>query len=98
MFFLGKSMKTCNHANKYNEWEEIYNWGSCKANRREFGEFIAHFLTTDSRVINLNGVFGSGKTQFIRRLYVELARMGHPVVYIDAWESDFTSNPPYSYL
>ncbi|MDT3275630.1 P-loop NTPase fold protein [Shewanella sp. SP2S2-4] len=86
-------MESSNHASKYMEWEPIYNWETCRTNRREFGEFIAHFLTADSRVINLDGVYGSGKTEFIRRLYIELAKRDHPVVYIDIWESDFSTNP-----
>ncbi|ABI40744.1 KAP P-loop domain protein [Shewanella sp. MR-4] len=86
-------MDISNHASKYKEWEQIYNWDTCKTNRREFGEFIAHFLSTDSRVINLDGIYGSGKTEFIKRLYIELAKRKHPVVYIDVWESDFSTNP-----
>jgi predicted KAP-like P-loop ATPase len=86
-------MDISNHASKYKEWELQYNWDTCKTNRQEYGCFIANFLTTDSRVINLNGIYGSGKTEFIRRLYVELAKKGHPVVYIDVWESDFSNNP-----
>ncbi|WP_374921996.1 KAP family P-loop NTPase fold protein [Shewanella mangrovisoli] len=86
-------MKTSNHASKYVEWKAEYNWDTCKTNRKEYGQFIAHFLTTGSRVINLDGVYGSGKTEFIRRLYIELATRGHPVVYIDVWESDFSTNP-----
>lgn len=86
-------MDISDHASKFTEWEKLYNWDTCKANRQEFGSFIANFLTTESRVINLDGTYGSGKTEFIRRLYVELANKGHPVVYIDAWESDFSNNP-----
>jgi hypothetical protein len=86
-------MKPNEYASKFNSWEKLYNWDTCKTNRREFGLFIADFLTTDSRVINLNGAYGSGKTEFIRRMYVELAGQEYPVVYIDAWESDFSNNP-----
>lgn len=82
-----------NHANKYKKWQKQYNWDTCKANRKEFGLFIADFLTSDSSVINLNGIYGSGKTEFIRRLYIELAEKNHPVVYIDVWESNFSNNP-----
>ena len=89
----GKYMEISDYASKFKDWEEQYGWETCKTNRKEFGSFIAHFLTTESRVINLDGVYGSGKTEFIRRLYVELAKKKHPVVYIDVWESDFSSNP-----
>jgi len=86
-------MDISDYASKFKDWEEQYDWDTCKTNRKEFGSFIASFLTTESRVINLDGTYGSGKTEFIRRLYVELAKKGHPVVYIDVWESDFSNNP-----
>ncbi|WP_417655245.1 KAP family P-loop NTPase fold protein [Pseudoalteromonas atlantica] len=86
-------MDISNHASKFNQWKDTYNWDTCKTNRKEFGQFIAQFLTSESRVINLNGIYGSGKTEFIRRLYTELAKRNHPVVYIDVWESDFSNNP-----
>lgn len=86
-------MDISDYASKFKEWEVQYDWKTCKTNRKEFGSFIANFLTSDSRVINLDGTYGSGKTEFIRRLYVELAKKGHPVVYIDVWESDFSNNP-----
>ena len=86
-------MDISDYASKFKGWEERYDWDTCKANRKEFGSFIANFLTTESRVINLDGTYGSGKTEFIRRLYIELAKKGHPVVYIDVWESDFSNNP-----
>jgi hypothetical protein len=86
-------MDDIKHASRLKDWEEQYSWETCKANREEFGYFIADFLTSDSRVINLNGIYGSGKTEFIRRLYVHLAKQKHPVVYIDVWESDFSNNP-----
>ncbi len=86
-------MDVSNHASKFNQWKDTYNWNTCKTNRKEYGQFIAQFLTSESRVLNLNGIYGSGKTEFIRRLYVELAQRNHPVVYIDVWESDFSNNP-----
>ncbi|MEL0648772.1 P-loop NTPase fold protein [Pseudoalteromonas agarivorans] len=86
-------MDISNYASKFNQWKDTYNWDTCKTNRKEFGQFIAQFLTSESRVVNLNGIYGSGKTEFIRRLYIELARRKHPVVYIDVWESDFSNNP-----
>ncbi|RZG05539.1 NTPase KAP [Pseudoalteromonas sp. CO348] len=86
-------MDISSFASKYKSWVEQYNWDTCLNGRREYGEFLSSFLTSHSRVINLDGVYGSGKTEFIRRLYVELAEKKHPVVYIDIWESDFSNNP-----
>lgn len=80
-------------ASRYEKWHEIYNWETCLADRKEYGKFLVTFLTGNSRVLNLNGPYGTGKTEFIRRLYVELASLRYPVVYIDAWESDFSKNP-----
>ena len=83
------------HASKYNDWKDIYNWETCKTNRKAYGEFLCSFLTNtdDSLVVNMNGSWGTGKTELLRRLYVELAERKHAVVYIDAWESDFSNDP-----
>lgn len=84
-------------AKYYQEWEPQYNWEECKAKREEYGKFLCSYLTTTSPdkglVVNLNGGWGTGKTHFLKSLYVELANQHHPVVYIDAWESDFSNNP-----
>ncbi|MDF2415818.1 hypothetical protein GWQ22_21225 [Aeromonas sp. 1HA1] len=47
----------------------------------------------DGFVLNLNGSWGTGKTEFLKRFYVELMDRGHPTIYIDAWESDFSQEP-----
>lgn len=44
-------------------------------------------------MLNLNGAWGTGKTEFLRRLYTHLTNEGHPTIYIDAWESDFSEIP-----
>lgn len=82
-------------ASKYDEWQPKYNWKNCKTGREEYGKFLCSFLTESSEglVVNLNGTWGTGKTELLRRLYVELAENNHPVVYIDAWKSDFLNQP-----
>jgi Cdc6-like AAA superfamily ATPase len=87
-------MDIARHASKYAEWQEIYNWDTCKTNREEYGKFLCSFLTStdDSLVVNMNGSWGTGKTELLRRLYVELAEQKHAVVYIDAWQSDFSND------
>ncbi|WP_197279026.1 KAP family P-loop NTPase fold protein [Vibrio coralliirubri] len=84
-----------NHASRYDEWKDKYNWSTCITDREEYGKFLLSVLTSekDGFVLNLNGSWGTGKTEFLRRLYVELAEQSHPVVYIDAWESDFLKDP-----
>lgn len=83
------------HASKYKEWADLYNWDTCQTGRERYGKFLISILTseTDGQVINLNGAWGTGKTEFLKRLYVSLAEQGHPVIYIDAWESDFIKDP-----
>lgn len=80
---------------KYAEWIEEYQWDTCKMGRREHGEFLANYLTSqrDGLVLNLNGSWGTGKTNFMRRMYVHFLQKGHPAIYIDAWESDFSKEP-----
>lgn len=82
------------HASRYDDWKEEYNWEKCKTNREEYGKFLCSFLTSteDSLVVNLNGSWGTGKTELLRRLYIELATRKHAVVYIDTWESDFSND------
>lgn len=58
-------MDVSNHASKFNQWKDTYNWNTCKTNRKEYGQFIAQFLTSESRVLNLNGIYGSGKTNLL---------------------------------
>ncbi|MBS3798706.1 P-loop NTPase fold protein [Pseudoalteromonas sp. BDTF-M6] len=80
---------------KYKEWLDDYTFGNCKLNRSEYGEFLASYITGehDGFVLNLNGAWGTGKTQFLKRLYSLLCSKGHPTIYIDAWESDFSECP-----
>jgi hypothetical protein len=87
-------MTKINYAIKYQNWQPKYNWDTCKTNRKEYGKFLCSFLTNtkDGLVVNMNGAWGTGKTELLRRLYVELAEQKHPVVYIDAWESDFSKD------
>lgn len=84
-----------NHSQNYNDWKDIYNWKTCKARREKHGRFLMSILTseTNGHVLNLNGDWGTGKTEFLKRLYVSLTENNHPVIYIDAWESDFTNDP-----
>lgn len=84
-----------NQCIKYEDWKDIYNWDTCTTNREEYGKFLLSYLTSKNGkfVLNLNGVWGTGKTEFLKRLYVNLAEDSYPVIYIDAWESDFLDNP-----
>lgn len=83
------------HASRFEEWKQEYSWETCLTERENYGKFLISILTAEDsgHVINLNGAWGTGKTQFVRRLYVECAKQKYPVVYIDAWESDFLKDP-----
>ncbi|EJO9871118.1 hypothetical protein NU726_000481 [Vibrio vulnificus] len=80
---------------KYSQWKDSHNFDNCKLNRKEYGEFLADYITGEYKgfVLNLNGSWGTGKTEFLKRLYTELLTRNHPVVYVDAWESDFSKDP-----
>ncbi|MDG5900850.1 hypothetical protein E2650_13310 [Shewanella xiamenensis] len=80
---------------KYVDWQEKYTFDNCLLNRGEYGEFLADYITGehDGFVLNLNGGWGSGKTEFLKRFYSLLLKRNHPVIYIDAWESDFSKDP-----
>lgn len=80
---------------KYPEWLEKYTFDNCKLNRKEYGEFLTNYIKGehDGFVLNLNGAWGTGKTEFLRRLYTHLTNEGYPTIYIDAWESDFSEVP-----
>ncbi len=80
---------------KYQEWLTEYTFDNCKLNRKEYGEFLTNYIKGehDGFVLNLNGSWGTGKTEFLRRLYTHLTNEGHPTIYIDAWESDFSQVP-----
>lgn len=80
---------------KYASWKESHTFENCKLDRKDYGQFLANYLIgeKDGFVLNLNGSWGTGKTEFLKRFYVELMDRGHPTIYIDAWESDFSQEP-----
>ncbi|WIH24429.1 KAP family P-loop NTPase fold protein [Photobacterium damselae] len=80
---------------KYANWLTEANFDNCKLNRKAYGEFLIDYITSenDGFVLNLNGQWGAGKTEFLKRTYTELINRNHPAIYIDAWESDFCDSP-----
>lgn len=82
-------------SSKFEDWEEKYTFEKCAVGRKEHGEFLMSYLAGEREgfVLNLNGEWGSGKTEFLRRMYTGLKKRSHPVIYIDAWESDFCGDP-----
>jgi len=80
---------------KYNDWLESYNFDNCKLNRGEYAQFLINYITNehDGFVLNLDGSWGSGKTEFLKRFYTTLIYNNYPAIYIDAWKSDFSKEP-----
>ncbi|WP_286262206.1 KAP family P-loop NTPase fold protein [Thalassotalea atypica] len=80
---------------KYEQWRNSHNFNNCKLKRKNYGEFLADYITgeQDGFVLNLNGSWGTGKTEFLKRFYSYLLVKEHPVVYINSWESDFSKEP-----
>ncbi|RJG47548.1 KAP family P-loop NTPase fold protein [Motilimonas pumila] len=80
---------------KYANWKDTHTFESCRLNRQEYGEFLADYLIGEHYgfVLNIDGSWGAGKTEFLKRLYSMLLKRNHPTVYIDAWESDFSKVP-----
>lgn len=64
-------------------------------NNQPYAEHLTQFLESKAEhgyVLNLNAEWGAGKTTFLQCWYNEL-KESHPVVYFDAWKSDFTKDP-----
>ncbi len=67
--------------------------------RKELGENLMRYVKNNYKfydealVLSLNGKFGSGKTSFLKMWQGLLEKQGHSVIYINAWQSDFTGSP-----
>lgn len=78
---------------------------SDKLERAKYAEFLTKILSSQgfdeardvgeqkrNYVLNLNSEWGSGKTYFLKRWANDLKEY-YPVVYIDAWEKDYSEDP-----
>ncbi|MEX3950644.1 P-loop NTPase fold protein [Paraburkholderia sp. EG287A] len=72
--------------------------------RKKAAEFLTNYLVgrhrvagsvpgNESFVLNVNAEWGLGKTYFLREWAKMLRSQGHFVVYFDAWENDYSSDP-----
>lgn len=83
----------------YREWFSDYDWNNkekCFLGRKEYGNYLSTYIRNQKRglILNLNGGWGTGKTFFLKQLYTNLLKdKKSPVVYINAWESDFSNDP-----
>ncbi|MGF1694240.1 KAP family NTPase [Vibrio lamellibrachiae] len=78
---------------------------SDELDRAKYAEFLTKFLSSQgfdearpleerkrNYVLNLNSTWGSGKTYFLKRWANDI-KEHYPVVYIDAWEKDYSEDP-----
>lgn len=81
---------------EFKNWNHEYSWGNCELDNRQYGQYLSAYIRNQETplVLNIDGEWGTGKTHFLRQLYRDL-RFEHkyPVIYINAWESDFSNDP-----
>ncbi|HHQ4773068.1 TPA: KAP family P-loop NTPase fold protein [Aeromonas veronii] len=69
--------------------------------RARYAEYLTTYLESQNEkkpyVLNLNSGWGMGKTYFLRRWQHELKKT-NPVIYIDAWKSDYSNDPLMSVI
>jgi len=83
-------------------------WEGDELDRKASGDFLAKYLIgrfeestnleNDSFVLNLNTEWGFGKTYFLENLALSLKKDKYPVVYFDAWQSDFSNDPLLAFI
>lgn len=84
-------------------------WLDDKLERNISAEFLSKYLCgryekrkndhgAETIVFALNSDWGFGKTYFLRNWKLELESLDYPVVYFDAWENDYTSDPLVGFI
>ena len=92
-----------------NEFNQL--WEDDLLERRPCADFLTKYLTGrykqlskpqshefDSFVLNVRADWGFGKTFFLRHWCADLKLKGHPTVYFDAWENDFSNDPLVGFI
>ncbi|CAK1877324.1 KAP NTPase domain-containing protein [Vibrio crassostreae] len=82
--------------NRFCSWKKKYSFDHCELDNKEYGKYLSSYLRNQSKplVLNLNGSWGTGKTHFLKQMYSDLRfKHDYPVIYIDAWKSDFSDDP-----
>lgn len=74
---------------------EIKPWEYDLFERSKYAEFLTNFICGPNvgKVMNLDASWGAGKTFFIKNWQAQLANEIHPTLYINAWETDYASDP-----
>ncbi len=81
-------------------------WAGDKLGRKKDADFLTNYLIgkfensrkEESFVLNLNVEWGYGKTFFLKKWEEDLKSQGYPVIYYDAWRTDFSSEPLLSFI
>lgn len=76
--------------------DEFPNFDNCKFKRKEIAVKIIEPLLNYSLQMNnitINGPYGYGKTTFLKMLSDYLVTQGYEVIFFNAWETDFISDP-----
>lgn len=67
-----------------------------RLDRARIAKFLTNYLSAEGKernyVLNVNAQWGAGKTYFIKR-WKETIQDHYPVVYIDAWQQDYSDDP-----
>lgn len=85
---------------------ELEEWEGDKLGRRKDAVFLTNYLVgkfensrkEESFVLNLNAEWGYGKTFFLKKWEEDLKAQGYPVIYYDAWRSDFSNEPLMAFM
>ena len=94
------------HTNNDQTHNQADIWEGDVLHRRNAAKFLQGYL--DSRfnsrraeqgfVLAINGEWGYGKSFLIERWKEECLSKGHPSIYFDAWQNDFTENPLLAFI
>jgi len=80
------------------------NWADDKLQRKKSAQFLTKYLIgrqahqKSSFVLNINATWGLGKSFFLERWSKDLKDLNHPVIFFNAWENDFSSEPLAAFL
>jgi predicted KAP-like P-loop ATPase len=85
---------------------EDSNWSDDKLGREQVANYLTKFLLDaynqnkkhESLVISLNAPWGFGKTFFIERWKKDIKSQKYPVIYFDAWRTDFSNQPLLTFI
>ena len=93
--------------NQIEESKEKISWANDKLERQIDSKFLSKYLinkfnneenATDSFVLNINADWGFGKTYFLENWNRDLKTDGYPVVFFNAWDSDYYEDPMIAFI